>query len=311
MNMTAWIDVAIGLSLVFLGTALFVTIINEYISQLFNLRGEHLYQSLKTLVTDQKIKEILSASPVLKSFFDGDSKNKPSYVDTVVAAKLLVGGLLTRPVNGNSADDLTRAVDDLSDSEFKQQLTALIRISGNQVEQLTSELSRWLDQSLSVLGEKYQRHMRLISLGIGIVVAGAMNIDAIDIAKTLYQNKEARDATLVVAAQIADKTQHDNYETCVTNFATMKTQSVCEPFVGLVAAIEKRNKTLGVLPIGWDQAKPDGCIEYLYKIIGILLTGLAVSLGAPFWFDLLNKLVNVRHGMRKPGSSSSKSRTEA
>jgi hypothetical protein len=34
-----------------------------------------------------------------------------------------------------------------------------------------------------------------------------------------------------------------------------------------------------------------------------LLTGLAVSLGAPFWFDFLTKLVNVRHGMRKPNSA--------
>ena len=30
------------------------------------------------------------------------------------------------------------------------------------------------------------------------------------------------------------------------------------------------------------------------KIIGIFLTGLAVSQGAPFWFDLLNKIIVVR-----------------
>jgi len=34
--------------------------------------------------------------------------------------------------------------------------------------------------------------------------------------------------------------------------------------------------------------------------VGWLLTALALSLGAPFWFDLFNKLVNMRHGMGKP-----------
>jgi hypothetical protein len=34
--------------------------------------------------------------------------------------------------------------------------------------------------------------------------------------------------------------------------------------------------------------------------MGWLITALAVSLGAPFWFDLLNRLINVRHGMRRP-----------
>ena len=37
-----------------------------------------------------------------------------------------------------------------------------------------------------------------------------------------------------------------------------------------------------------------------------VLTAFAVSLGASFWFDLLTKLVNVRHGMRKPEEARSK-----
>lgn len=36
------------------------------------------------------------------------------------------------------------------------------------------------------------------------------------------------------------------------------------------------------------------------NLIGFLLTALAISLGAPFWFDLLNKFVNVRAGGNNP-----------
>jgi hypothetical protein len=56
MNLTAWVDVAIGLILVYLGASLFVTIINEYIAQALNLRGKQLCESLKTLINDKGLR---------------------------------------------------------------------------------------------------------------------------------------------------------------------------------------------------------------------------------------------------------------
>lgn len=36
------------------------------------------------------------------------------------------------------------------------------------------------------------------------------------------------------------------------------------------------------------------------KLLGLLLTALAISLGAPFWFDLLNKVISIRAAGRSP-----------
>jgi hypothetical protein len=54
-------------------------------------------------------------------------------------------------------------------------------------------------------------------------------------------------------------------------------------------------QTLG-LPIGWTAAPAprDSLSLVLAHGLGWLLTAFAVSLGAPFWFDLLNKFVVVR-----------------
>lgn len=41
--------------------------------------------------------------------------------------------------------------------------------------------------------------------------------------------------------------------------------------------------------------------------VGFLITAMAISLGAPFWFDLLNKLVNIRGAGKKEGDNSSNS----
>ena len=50
-------------------------------------------------------------------------------------------------------------------------------------------------------------------------------------------------------------------------------------------------------PIGW---AGDGVRAlqqssgWLWKVFGILSSTVAVARGAPFWFDLLNKIVNLR-----------------
>ena len=59
------------------------------------------------------------------------------------------------------------------------------------------------------------------------------------------------------------------------------------------------------LPIGWSAKAwvPDP-VTWIERIIGWLITGLAVSLGAPFWFDLLNKFMNIRGTGEKPAKAS-------
>ncbi|WP_343693876.1 hypothetical protein [Chitinophaga sp.] len=41
------------------------------------------------------------------------------------------------------------------------------------------------------------------------------------------------------------------------------------------------------------------------KVLGFLITALAISLGAPFWFDLLNKFVSLRSAVKSVNSSGS------
>jgi hypothetical protein len=44
------------------------------------------------------------------------------------------------------------------------------------------------------------------------------------------------------------------------------------------------------LPVGWPD--PDGTHES--EVVGWILAGIAVSQGAPFWFDLLRKAMKLR-----------------
>lgn len=56
------------------------------------------------------------------------------------------------------------------------------------------------------------------------------------------------------------------------------------------------------LGLGWDGVKIRNLTTYevITKILGFILTALAISMGAPFWFDLLKKLVNIRSSGARP-----------
>jgi hypothetical protein len=71
--------------------------------------------------------------------------------------------------------------------------------------------------------------------------------------------------------------------------------------------VKARNQLSEIpVPLGWCKAGADQCAEgrqwplgkdwsaWLLKLLGILITVSAVSQGAPFWFDLLQKVVNLR-----------------
>jgi hypothetical protein len=82
-----------------------------------------------------------------------------------------------------------------------------------------------------------------------------------------------------------------------------------------IAAIKSLTASLDTtgLPLGWKRSvfadggwlkegpTNDGTINFLLALIGLLIGAGCISMGAPFWFDMLNKLVNVRRSGVKPG----------
>ena len=60
---------------------------------------------------------------------------------------------------------------------------------------------------------------------------------------------------------------------------------------------------------GWHGATPVNAIDWMERIIGWLLTIMAISVAAPFWFDLLSRFMNLRNAA--PVSRSADNRSES
>jgi hypothetical protein len=55
------------------------------------------------------------------------------------------------------------------------------------------------------------------------------------------------------------------------------------------------------LPVGWpERPNKPWALFLLVKLFGLLLTTLAITQGAPFWFDLLSRVVNIRSSGGRP-----------
>jgi hypothetical protein len=62
-----------------------------------------------------------------------------------------------------------------------------------------------------------------------------------------------------------------------------------------------------VTPIGWNTSSWHNTIgsagSFLFKLLGLVLSVFAIMMGAPFWFDTLNKISNLRGTGPKPSTT--------
>jgi hypothetical protein len=166
---------------------------------------------------------------------------------------------------------------------------------------LRGDLANWFDHAMDRLGGVYQRKLRLLSLGIGMALALLFNADSIFVAQRLWSDGALRAGIAQGASELVIQTS--------TNAA------VTQKAGDIKTAISQLGEYQGELrafPIGWTSATtaiPDamwpGLVWVLVKFAGLIVTGLAISLGAPFWFDVLQTFVQVRATGDKPALSKS------
>lgn len=211
--------------------------------------------------------------------------------------------------------------------EAKEKYKAISAATVTEIHQAVSEvdlfkekIERWFDTNMDrVSGSLKVKYIRPLTLSIGLIAVVLLNADSISIAKFLYSNPEAR---ANIAAQAYNAANDSAMQHQVTVMAARKNltkedsvslQQIKDTLNNRLASIKKAKATLesSGLPLGWnknDLRDPETqCYSFkliLSKITGLLATVLAVMMGAPFWFDVLNKISNMRSAGKKPVSSS-------
>ena len=287
------IEIAIGLVFAFVLLSILCSIINEWVANALSLRSRNLKKTVSKLLSDPNMKGLSTkvfAHPLIKNATE--SEIGPAYISSNTFAKVLIDVLdQNSEMAVKIAKDktsLVNAIDaaSLPSDDVKKIIKSLIDDVTNPIERLQDNLKIWFDDSMDRISGIYKRNIQKLSLGIALVLAIGLNVDAIVISETLWKNPTLR-------TQIADKVA----------LAMEKCKAAGKPEdCPQLGEVDSLRQELTHLPIGWkDPLKSAGDLwGWFVKIIGWIITALAVSLGAPFWFDVLNKLNSLRSTGVKP-----------
>ena len=305
------LDVAIGMAFVYLLLSFVITAANELIAAILASRGNNLWKGIVNLLPEGFAQQVYD-HPLVDGL--SNARDRPSYIPsrTFVLALLDV-------ISGSTGElpDLPTLKSKINGlpSRLKQPLLVMLSEASGDVEQFKTNVEVWFNNSMDRVSGWYKRKTQYVLLGIAALVTLLLNVDSLVLLNRLSQDTSLR-AALVARAEAASKqteelaarpagTGSDDIKRAHDDLAaaTAKLQELNLP-TGWVSSAElqaapdedKAELTTRLLPgslgDGWSLARS--------HFIGWLLTALAISLGAPFWFDILNKFVNIRSAGKSP-----------
>lgn len=207
-----------------------------------------------------------------------------------------------------------------------------------EVRQLETEVANWFNHSMDRASGVYRRNSKGIAILIGFLVAILSNADTFHMLDRLSKDNllrstitQAADQSLLQRPLPSPATPSpvppsDLPADMPSEFPAIEPAPELVPSdITPVAPVSIASSNLQSdlrevkdavddmldeipLPIGWNtinteqqQASSQGWfLPILKRIIGWFITGIALSMGATFWFDLLSKVVKVRSTGRKP-----------
>ena len=307
------LDVAVGLVFSFLALSLATGMIVEAISSFLKLRASTLRQGVGQLVNDPGFtalaKDLYEHAAVNPRGTGAGRKdaNQPAYIEAQQFANALLDVTGMSPVLAGAAsggasfpvDALKAAVDasvpTATNAQINQLLAGIInRTLGNPAE-LKREIAAWFDNGMDRVSGGYKRWSQRASLIIAFGLAAALNVDAIRIGRTLWDQPAIADHLKASGSTLS-------LDEALTEMNTSLPVGwpqgfLMKPGVAEIAAGDGLSKANPIHITGLDGLK---------LVPGWLLSALATLFGAPFWFDILQRAVRLKGTGPAPASDEKK-----
>ena len=279
---------------------------------------------LKKRVEDFALK-YPSLSPLIEAALE-EAKNRKADMDELLKHDEV-------PKADDAFNSLRRGVAALSviSPEFNQTFNALLLnieeyVTGGETKlaKARKSLETWFDDSMDRVSGVFKRYSQAMALLIGFLVALILNVDSINLTLYLWREPSVR-AVLVQNAsefQLPQGEMQSNPEQALQDFRDQFTglslpigwvvndgagaaisDTHCQLFPGV-------NQAFGIPVIGTNKCiappQSNNQSNMLVKLSGILITALAARQGAPFWFDILKRIVNLRGTGANPAEKENK-----
>jgi hypothetical protein len=308
------LEVGAGLALIYLLLSLVCSATAELIESFLKKRAADLERGIRELLADKNADGYVAKlynHPLIYSLYlgeygSGKTRDLPSYIparsfalalmDVVAPAKPstlsgAAGATADAPAEAQAApggaaaspaisfDSLRGSIAEMPDNKLRGALLTLVDAAGDDVAKARENIENWYNGTMDRVSGWYKRRTQRILFGLGLALAVVLNVNTLRVADGLATSSTMRNALVAQAQGIANK-----------------------PNLTQAEINENLNNIRNVgLPIGWSQPKVASETggfslwrNFFSPLFGWLITAGAVSLGAPFWFDVLNKIIVIR-----------------
>jgi hypothetical protein len=288
----AALDVALGLIFVYLVLALVCSALNEAIASALGWRAKFLRAGIANLLdpadnrNGQVLAKVLYDHPLVNALIRPVGRAGKLRYPSYLPARVFTSALLD--FDGQGAErSIDKAIEAIPSVEARAALTTLWADAKGDVEAFRTAVGSWFDDAMDRVSGWYRRRVQVVMWLLAAAIALSLNVDTIRIADHLWQDKTVR-------AAVVARTQNPP-------------SGKAAPPVTEVAKSVDQLKQLQ-LPIGWSvEPRPEGgwgwILTVLLKATGLVMTAAALTLGAPFWFDMLGKVARLRSVGAQPAKA--------
>ena len=268
------LDLAIGLIFAFLIVSLVTSAVTETLASALSWRANTLLQGIKDLLNDQQFTGLalsLYNHGLVNSQGNGAASTeanldtKPSYIDPQQFASALmdVAGLAA----GANVQALQAKINaTVPDPQLNTVLNGIVARAGGDLDRVRTDIAAWFNNAMDRVSGVYKRKTQFWSLIIALILVIALNVDTVRIAQALWDQP-------MLVKNLPPATANETAQQALDQL-----------------------QSLG-LPFGWDKEAATYFLSgpgWLYAICGWLITAVATLFGAPFWFDTLQRFVQLR-----------------
>jgi hypothetical protein len=233
---------------------------------------------------------------------------------------------------------LKTKLDALPNTKLKHSLLALYADANGDAQRFKANIENWFNESMDRVGGWYKRKAQTCLFWLALGLAVVCNVDSLRIIRTLSTDPKLRESMVAQATSYAAEHKPpggtpakietasdaasapspggtsekptpseriDNFKNAIADLGATGipmgwTESGgerlldCLPRLGTIFSLDFWTKQL------WTEKTPASGGLWLAALAGWVVTALAASLGAPFWFDTLNRIIDIRANGRAP-----------
>jgi hypothetical protein len=295
MDLNALTGTSIALVLLYLQLALAVSAFTELVSALWDFRARDLDRWLELALGKGGLGTAVRAHPLLagaegRRWLISKQVRRPTWIEPEAFARAVLAAvrehqaaLATSPPKAH--EELAK---ELASPEVLRQLNHLLAGDAE------ANLAAWFSAGMRGVGDEYRRWARMLNLAVAFALAALVNADTVRLVVEMPRQQAVQASVGRAAAQIVatglqqsmlatDATAPQRAEAAATRLQAALQEAGKQPLLGWFTADGE---------VDWAQVA--SVKDVAFKLAGLVITALATSLGAPFWFDLLKRFVGAR-----------------